>query len=113
MTAEKIDITPLYRIVPRRKLRFRWPSSQDVTAIGALAMSRSANGEVARAAMTASVIEVLADVPEAKALKIANDFPDEIEAVIRHLFKKMRASLNPLDARLSERFPQILAGEVI
>lgn len=111
MTEDKIDITPIYRIVPRRKLVFHWPSSRDVTAIGALALARSESGEISPATMLSAIIEVLADVPEAKALRIANDFPEEIEAIIRHLFKKMRASLNPLDARLSERFPQILAGE--
>lgn len=109
---EKIDIRPVLRKIGRRKLVLAWPSSRDVTAIGAVMLTKSANGEVSRAAVLSTVLELLGNIPCNKAAELASKYPDELEAVIQHLFKNMRASMQPLDPRLSERLPLILAGEV-
>jgi predicted HTH transcriptional regulator len=109
---EKIDIRPILRKIGRKKLVLAWPSSRDVTAIGALMLEKSIDGEVSRAAVLSAVLEILGNIPCNKAAELASEFPDELEAVIQHLFKNMRASMQPLDPRLSERLPLILAGEV-
>ncbi|NTA46866.1 hypothetical protein G6L34_02005 [Agrobacterium tumefaciens] len=109
---EKIDIRPILRKIGRRKLVLAWPSSRDVTAIGAVMLTKSANGEMSRAAFLATIFELLGNISRDKATELASEYPDELEAVIQHLFKKMRASMQPLDPRLSERLPLILAGEV-
>lgn len=106
---EKIDIRRILRKIGGRKLVLAWPSSRDVTAIGAVMLARSIDGE---AAVLSTVLELLGNIPCNKAAELASEYPNELEAVIQHLFKSMRASMQPLDPRLSERLPLILAGEV-
>lgn len=109
-TVRSYDLSPIMEIAGVTTLSVRWPSEQDVAAIG-LAMGQA--GELAEGPVSprfwAIVVEHLLGLDPSTALRIALAHHVTIAVAIGYVFREMRAQMPLGDPRLDEPLPAIIA----